>query len=515
MTKIKTYAYKLYKAKRNKKLFAQIVAAGLTYNHCIALCKRYYSLFGKTLSKQKLQKHLTKLKQITKSKQNIETENINLRQHKRFLKIKERYGRLFGKKVEVKNEDNTVSKKIIKKNLPLKKFLGHIQAKKTHRFIYKIKEHYKKLFKQSLPDNKAQNILKHIEKKRNFRKQFVDYSKKYDYLLKFGSQAVQNITDRIEFGYQKFFRGENKRPPKFRKLSKAKSFTLKQAGWQFDEENCIIVINGQKYHYYNHKRNAKKHRKIEGKIKTVTIKKDSVGNIFIYFACELPDENEVIPRLGKSIGFDFGFKDYMLVAPSPENNIAVPMFFEQNHCKMRKIQKRIAKKLLANTKELVKKGKGMAPVYKRPLYQCRNLQKDFLDQARLHRKIANMRKDFHWKLARVLCEKFAFIGFETLNMKWMQTQHGKKVGDYGFADFLTILEYTASKFGTTIRKADKWFPSSQICSTCGYRNQQTKKLRVREWICPECNTHHDRDMNAAKNILSETLLRFNGFVAAE
>ena len=115
MAKIKTYVYKLYKAKRNKKLFTQIVAAGLTYNHCIALCKRYYSLFGKTLSKQKLQKHLTKLRQMTLLTQNIETKNVNLRQHKQFLKIKERYGRLYGKKVEVKNEDDSVSKKIIKK----------------------------------------------------------------------------------------------------------------------------------------------------------------------------------------------------------------------------------------------------------------------------------------------------------------------------------------------------------------------------------------------------------------
>ena len=74
MAKIKTYAYKLYKAKRNKKLFAQIITAGLTYNHCIALYKRYYSLFGKTLSKQKLQKHLTKLRQMTNLKQHSETK---------------------------------------------------------------------------------------------------------------------------------------------------------------------------------------------------------------------------------------------------------------------------------------------------------------------------------------------------------------------------------------------------------------------------------------------------------
>ena len=515
MAKIKTYAYKLYKAKRNKKLFEQIIAAGLTYNHCIALCRRYYSLFDKTLSKAKLQKHLTKLKQITKLRQNPETRDISLKQYNRFLKIKERYGRLFGKKVKVKNPDGTVSEKIRKKNLPLERFREHIQSKQKHKYISKIRQHCKNLFKQVFSNEKIQKLLKYIEKRRSSKLKSVDYSKKYDYLLKFGSQAVQNITDRIEFGYQKFFRKENKRPPKFRKLSKAKSFTLKQAGWQLDEENCIIVINGQKYHYYNHKRNAKKYRRIEGKIKTVTVKKDSVGDIFIYFSCELPEENEVIPRLGESIGFDFGFKDYMLVAPSSENNIAVPMFFSQNRCKMRKIQQRIAKKLTVNTKELVKKGNGMAPVYKRPLYQCRNLQRDFLDQARLHRKISNMRKDFHWKLARFLCEKYAFIGFETLNMKWMQTKHGKKVNDYGFADFLTILEYTASKFGTTIRKADKLFPSSQLCSCCGYQNKQVKKLNVREWICPECSTHHDRDMNAAKNILNETMLRFNGFVAVK
>ena len=91
----------------------------------------------------------------------------------------------------------------------------------------------------------------------------------------------------------------------------------------------------------------------------------------------------------------------------------------------------------------------------------------------------------------------------------MQTQHGKKVGDYGFAAFLNILEYTASKFGTTIQKIDKWFPSSQLCSFCGYKNAQIKDLRIREWNCPKCGTHHDRDANAAKNILREALLCFS------
>ena len=386
---VKTYQFKLYNAKRNKKLHKQIVAAGKTYNHCVALKRRYYRLYHVGLSKKKLQKHLTKLNKLPK----------------------------------------------------------------------------------------------------------------FSYLKEFGSQAVQNITDRIERGYEKFYRKENKRPPKFKKLRKFKSFTLKQAGWSLDEKNHTITINKQKYHYH-------KSREIEGIVKTVTVKRNSLGEIYIFLVCQVAQQNEVLPRMGKSIGFDFGFKGHILVAPTEEDDVAAPRFFRKNRNKLKKMQRRIAKKLLANTDHFVKKGKGLRPVFKRPLWQCKNLQKLFKAEARLHRKIKNQRTAYHWQLAYDLCGKYAFISLESLNMRWMQKSHGKKVNEYGFANFVTILQYVASQWGTTVIKIDKWYPSSQLCSECGYKNKEVKNLQIREWDCPHCGSHHDRDRNAAKNILAEGLRVF-------
>lgn len=98
-----------------------------------------------------------------------------------------------------------------------------------------------------------------------------------------------------------------------------------------------------------------------------------------------------------------------------------------------------------------------------------------------------------------------FIGLEALNIKAMQRLWGRKIGDYGFSDFVSILQYAASKVGTQIVHVDKWYPSSQLCSACGYRFNGTKDLRVRRWICPHCGAEHDRDVNAACNILTEAL----------
>ncbi len=385
---IKTFKFKLYRTHRNKKLHRQINAAGLAYNHCVKLHKRYYRLYHRHLNKARLQKHITKLKKVSK----------------------------------------------------------------------------------------------------------------FSYFLEFGSQAVQNVAERIEFGYEKFFRKENKRPPKCRKVRKTKSFTLKQTGWKLDEENHAIVINGQKYRYH-------KSREIEGTIKIVTIKRDAVGDIYVCFACRV-GQPAVIHRLGKSIGFDFGLKEHILVAPTPEDDVDMPQFFQQNRNKLKKMQRQVPRKLLANTDHFVKKGKGRVPVYKRPLGECKNIQKCFREQARLHRRIANQREAYHWHLAYELCSKYALICLESLNMRWMQKGHGKKVGDYGFSAFLTILKYVASQCGTTIIQIDKWFPSSQLCHDCGYQNKDIKDVRIREWDCPNCHEHHDRDRNAAKNILREGLRQF-------
>ena len=363
----KAFKFKLYHAKRNKKLHNKINIAGLIYNHCIALHKRYWHLYHKSLNLYVLQKHITKLKKI----------------------------------------------------------------------------------------------------------------KRFNYLKELNSQTVQDITERIDHGYKLFWKNlKNKKktaPPKFRKIRKYKSITFKQTGWKLDEEHGIIYIQKQKYRYSNS-------RNIDGKIKTVTVKRDTLGDLYIYFVCELSDK-EIKPRTGKSVGFDFGFKENMLVAENKEEDIKAPSFFKEMKPKIAKASRNLSSKRLKSN----------------------NQKKARLELARLYRKVTNKRNDYHWKLAKYLCNEYSIICLENISMKQMQKKHGKKVMDYGFSEFINILEYLSKQSGTQVIKVDRFFPSSQLCSDCGYQNKEVKNLSIREWTCPNCGEHHDRDRNAARNIHVEGL----------
>ena len=111
----------------------------------------------------------------------------------------------------------------------------------------------------------------------------------------------------------------------------------------------------------------------------------------------------------------------------------------------------------------------------------------------MHKKISNQRKDFHFKLANKICSEYALICIEDLNIKGMQKRWGRKISDYGFSEFIKILEYKAREIGSIVQKIDRYYPSSQICHVCGTKNPETKNLAVREWICEKCKTSHDRD----------------------
>ena len=358
---MKTFCFKLYHSDHNYELMRQINAAGLIYNHCIALHKRYYRLYGKYLDKSKLQKHLVKLKK-----------------HNRFA-----------------------------------------------------------------------------------------------YICEIGSQAVQDVTDRIDRAYNLFWSNLKRKKkcslPKFRKVRRYKSFTLKQAGWKLDEAKGKIRIGKKWYGYF-------KSRNIEGKIKTVTIKRDSVGDIYVYLVCDV-QYDIVKPRTGKSVGFDFGLKQFL--TGSDGHDIKSPYFFMLNIKTIRKKCRNLSRK---------KEGSN-------------NRNRARKDLARAYRKMDNQRKDFHFKTARRLCEQYAVICLETLNMKGMARRWGRKVHSLGFYSFVEILKYEAMKLGTQIIFVDRYFPSSQLCSVCGYKNPAVKDLKIREWECPNCHAIHDRDKNAAKNIL--------------
>ena len=360
---MRTYRFKLYKSKRNRKLYKQIDIAGLIYNHCIALHKRYYKLFGKSLNMYQLKKHLTKLKKISK----------------------------------------------------------------------------------------------------------------FAYMKELGSQAVQDIAQRIDRAYRLFFRNLKHKvrtaPPSFKKVSKYKSFTLSQAGYKYTGEDNSIIIRKQKYRFF-------KSREIRGKIKQLTVKRDTLGDVYIYFICENED-NEVLARTGKSVGFDFGLKTFLTA--SDGKDIKAPLFFRQN-----------ANAIKMASRNLSRKAKG-----------SNNRKKAKIALARLHKKVANQRNNFHWQTANKLVGEYALICIEDLNLRAMQKRFGRKISDLGFADFVSKLRYKAHRAGASVVEVDRFFPSSQLCSDCGYRNTETKNLTVREWTCPKCGNIHNRDRNASINIERE------------
>lgn len=298
---------------------------------------------------------------------------------------------------------------------------------------------------------------------------------KYEFWNMLDAQSIQDICQRVDRSYQLFFKYKTGKitqrfaRPGFRKVKKYTSFTLKQTGWKLIGSNKIR-IRGLVYKF-------SKSREILGTVKTVTIKRTPLGELFICFAVET--EREEVNRLGNTIvGADFGLKTFLALSNGEE--IASPEFFKANLKEIRKANRAMSWKT-----------KGSANWRK---------AKDHLN--RVHEQIANRRRDWFFKLAHDLTNRFDIIVLETLNIKAMHRLWGRKVGDIAFSEFRDILQYIAAGKGKLIHFIDRWFPSSKTCACCGHINQDLT-LNDRRWRCPSCNTVVDRDANAAVNIERE------------
>ncbi|WP_022949711.1 RNA-guided endonuclease InsQ/TnpB family protein [Methylohalobius crimeensis] len=218
-------------------------------------------------------------------------------------------------------------------------------------------------------------------------------------------------------------------------------------------------------------------REIEGAVKTVTIKRDPLGDLYVFFSCEIEDRPNHRVVSGESAGADFGLKTFLTFSDGSEE--VSPLFYREG----RKAIRRAGKKLSS-------KQKG-----------SNNRRKARMALARVHKRIANQRRDHHFKLARRLALRYDHLFLEDLNLKPMQRLWGKKVGDLGFSEFVRILHPQAGKAGSVVHHIDRWFPSSRMCSACGTVNEALD-LKDRRWRCA-CGTVHDRDRNAALNIFRE------------
>jgi putative transposase len=289
------------------------------------------------------------------------------------------------------------------------------------------------------------------------------------------SQVLQQVLKDLDQAYQNFF-AKRAKFPKFHKKHDKQSarypqFVLVGDGWlDFPKIGRVKAVI---------------HRPCEGKVKNVTVTKTKSGRYFasVQVEVDVPEPTEY-PR-GKAekpeaVGVDMGLKDFVVTSDAVK--ISAPKYLQKAQKKLARLQRRLSRR---------KKG-------------SRGRDKARLAVARQHEKIANQRSDFIHKTSRWLVDNYGLIGIEDLNVRGMVKNHklAKAISDVGWGELKRQLIYKGQWYGSQVVVIDRFYPSSRECSAC-HSVLPELKLSVREWDCPMCDAHHDRDLNAAKNILNQ------------
>ena len=304
------------------------------------------------------------------------------------------------------------------------------------------------------------------------------------WLKEVDSIALQSSVKNLSDSFSRFFKKQNRRPQFKSKKNPVQSYTTKNVN-----KSITIIENIIKLPKLGQVKFAKS-RELNGRILNATIRKNPSGKFFVSILCE--EEVPELPKTGLEIGIDLGITDFAILSNGQkiDNN--------RFTSKMEKTLKREQRKLSRRALLAKKAGKE--------LFEARNYQKQKKKVARLHEKVINQRTDFLNKLSTEIVKNHDSICIEDLNTKGMLRNHklAKSISDVSWFSFVSKLQYKAEWYGREIIKVDKWFPSSQLCSKCGHKDGK-KSLEIREWTCPVCHAHHDRDINASKNILAEGL----------
>ena len=305
--------------------------------------------------------------------------------------------------------------------------------------------------------------------------------KQYDWLKEVDKFALSNTIFNMDSAYQMFFKKCNGYPKFKSKHNHKKSYTTAITNNNIEvsfEENKIKL---PKLKWIK----AKIHRSFSGKIKSATISQNPSGKYYVSILVET--EHIPLEHTDSVVGIDLGIKDLIITSNGDKfGNIRTTKKYE--------------KKLAKEQRKLTHKVK-----------ESKNREKQRIKVARIHEKIHNIRLNYLHKISHKLIIENQVIVSEDLSVSNMVKNHNlaKSISDCSWYELMRQLQYKSEWYGRQYIKIGRFIPSSQTCHVCGYINKETKDLSVRSWECPNCHTIHDRDINAAINILNEGLRLLN------